>query len=82
LDWIVVNAQLTVTEVTLPAGLTFTVVIADLVLSCTDVAVTMIWLFTGTFGAVTTPELDTEPELTVQVTVGSKLPVPLTVAVH
>jgi hypothetical protein len=78
----VTSAQLTVTELMVPAGLTFTIAVEDLLASSTEVAVAMIWVFVGTMGAVSSPELEIEPEVTLHVTVGSKLPVPVTMAVH
>jgi hypothetical protein len=78
--WIVDGAQLIVTDVIVPAGLTVIVVEPDLLVSCDDVAVMVTEVVAGTTGAVNTPEVEMEPALAVHDTPVLKLPVPVTVA--
>ena len=63
-------------------GLTVTVVVAILEVSCVEAPVMVNVVGDKTTGAVKTPLEAMEPPFAVQVTVVSKVPVPVTVALH
>jgi hypothetical protein len=63
-------------------GLIVTDAVPDTPEFWTEVAVTVSTRLVLTTGAVSTPEAEIEPALALQVTVETKLPVPVTVAEH